>query len=55
MFMTDEQLQQVEDFADAVEQRALDLSLNDCQMWSNLPRSMQKHYLREAANELADE
>lgn len=38
-----------------IEQEAIDLALNDCQMWDNLPESAREFYRREAAEELVPE
>jgi hypothetical protein len=37
----------------AVLERAIDLALNDCQVWDNLPASVQAWYRAEALAELA--
>ena len=39
------------EYGPEIAQEALDLALNDCQMWDNLPRMAQDAYIAEALGE----
>ena len=38
-----------------IRERAVDLAVNDCQMWDNLPGMVRAVYWAEAVQEIADE
>lgn len=48
-------LEKAQEVTALIEERAIDLALNDCQMWGNLPASARRAYTEAAIVELAAE